>query len=419
MRKAILYSAAVFGVAALVASAFLLQYQSSSTALSSKSNIVVTNFQPGHGFVIQSSAGSQLDDPSTFALGEQSLRITTEGDGSSVFTRKAITPALNFTDRMVKAWIKVDRVDNIRELRISATGDDFRTWTDYWIAGDGASAAFLQNNKWNVITLSLAQTMATGNPDSSRVDSVQVRVTDRGTGEPANVWLNGIALVQRNDRGIVSIAFDDGYESDYTHARPVLDKYHFPATSYVVGSLVGGTGRLSIAQLKNLQDLNGWDIASHSYTHSNLTERARPEIETDLELSKQFLERNGLYKGSEHFAYPYGEFDDDELRSLVQKYFKTARTAAGPGETLPPSDPYRLRAMVVVNTTSPSEVSQRVQDAIAGGDWLILVFHKVVDSDADEDSEYLQSNFEQIVDDIASRGVEVLTVSEVYANGFR
>jgi peptidoglycan/xylan/chitin deacetylase (PgdA/CDA1 family) len=320
---------------------------------------------------------------------------------------------------MVKAWVKVDRVDNIRELRISVTGDDFRTWTDYWIAGDGASAAFLQNNKWNLITLSLAQTMATGNPDTSRVDSVQVRVTDRGTGEPATVWLNGIALVQRNDRGIVSIAFDDGYESDYTHARPVLDKYHFPATSYVVGSLVGGAGRLSMTQLKNLQDLNGWDIASHSYTHSNLTERARPEIETDLELSKQFLERNGLYKGSEHFAYPYGEFDEEELRSLVQKYFSTARAAAGPGETLPPSDPYRLRAMVVVNTTLPSEVSQRVQDAIAGGDWLILVFHKVVDSDADEDSEYLQSNFEQIVDDIASRGVEVLTVSEVYANGFR
>ncbi|MGH9879729.1 MAG: polysaccharide deacetylase family protein, partial [Nitrososphaerales archaeon] len=188
---------------------------------------------------------------------------------------------------------------------------------------------------------------------------------------------------------------------------------------YVVGAMVGGAGRLSIAQLKNLQDLNGWDIASHSYTHSNLTERARPEIETDLELSKQFLERNGLYQGSEHFAYPYGEFDDEELRSLVQKYFSTARTASGSGETLPPSDPHRLRAVLVVNTTSPEEVSQQVQTAIAGGDWLILIFHKIVDSSASDDSEYVQANFEQIVDDIASRGVEVLTVSEVYASGFR
>lgn len=419
MRKATLYSIAAIAGTALVAIALLIQYQSSSTALSSNSNIVVTNFQQGHDFVMQSSAGSQLDDPSTFALGEQSLRITTDGDGSSVFTRKAITPTLNFTDRMVKAWVKVDGVDNIRELRISVTGDDFRTWTDYWIAGAGAEAEFLQDNRWNVITLGLAQTMVTGNPDTSRVDGVQVRVTDRGTGEPATVWLNGIALVQRNDRGIVTIAFDDGYDSDYTHARPVLDKYHFPATSYVVGSLVGSSGRLSVEQLKNLQDLNGWDIASHSYTHSNLTERARPEIETDLVLSKQFLEQNGLYRGSEHFAYPHGAFDSEELRSLVQKYFSTARTALGPSETLPPSDPHRLRVMMVVNTTTPAEVSQQVQAAIAGGDWLILVFHKIVDSDADDDSEYLQGSFEQIVDDIASRGVEVMTVSEVYASGFQ
>jgi peptidoglycan/xylan/chitin deacetylase (PgdA/CDA1 family) len=419
MRKATLYSTAAIAGAALVAIALLLHYQSPTTAISSTGNIVVTNFQMGHGFVMQSSAGSQLDDPSTFALGEQSLRITTDGDGSSVFTRKAITPALNFTDRMLKAWIKVDGVDNIRELRISVTGDDFRTWTDYWIAGAGAEAEFLQDNRWNVITLGLAQTMVTGSPDTSRVDGVQVRVTDRGTGEPATVWLNGIALVQRNDRGIVTIAFDDGYDSDYTHARPVLDRYHFPATSYVVGSLVGGPGRLSVAQLKNLQHLNGWDIASHSYTHSNLTERAGSEIDTDLELSKQFLVQNGLYRGSEHFAYPNGIFDNDELRSLVQKYFSTARTALGPSETLPPSDPHRLRAMMVINTTTPAEVSQQVQAAIAGGDWLILVFHKIVDSDADDDSEYLKANFEQIVDDIASRGVELMTVSEVYASGFR
>ena len=419
MRKATLYSIAATAGAALVAIMLFLQYQSPSSAVSSTGNIVVTNFQPGHGFVMQSSAGSQLDDPLTFALGEQSLRITTDGDGTSVFSRKAITPPLNFTDRMLKAWIKVDGVDNIRELRISVTGDDFRTWTDYWIAGAGAEAEFLQDNRWNVITLGLAQTMATGSPDTSRVDGVQVRVTDRGTGEAATVWFNGIALVQRNDRGIVTIAFDDGYDSDYTHARPVLDRYHFPATSYVVGSLVGGPGRLSVAQLKNLQDLNGWDIASHSYTHSNLTERAGSEIDTDLDLSKQFLVQNGLYRGSEHFAYPNGIFDSDELRSLVQKYFKTARTALGPSETLPPSDPHRLRAMMIVNTTPPAEVSQQVQAAIAGGDWLILVFHKIVDSNADDDSEYLKSNFEQIVDDIASRGVEVMTVSEVYSSGFR
>lgn len=412
----------VAGAAALAA-AFLVMANygnESTTALTSTTNvIVVTNFQQDHGFVRQSRAGEQMDDAGEYALGNQSLRMTTEGNSAPVFTRKELVQSLNFTDRVLKVWLKVQGVDNVRELRVSTTGDDFRTWSDYWIVGPGARADFLPESMWTAVTVSPAQATVMGEPDISRVDSVQVRVVDRGTGEPVTVWVNSIALLPRNVRPVITFAFDDGYETDFSGARPVLDKYHFPATSYVIGTMVGTSGRLSVQQLKNLQDINGWDIASHSYTHSNLTERARPEIEDGLALSKEFLERNGLYQGSDHFAYPYGEFDSEELRALVQKYFSTARTIHGPIETLPPSDPYRLRVMAVSNTTSPEEVSQRVQAAIAGGDWLILVFHRIVDSDADAATKYLRQDFEQIVDDVASRGVDVLTVSQVYADRFR
>jgi hypothetical protein len=64
-------------------------------------------------------------------------------------------------------------------------------------------------------------------------------------------------------------------------------------------------------------------------------------------------------------------------------------------------------------------VSRQVQAAAAGGDWLILVFHRIVDTNPINDMQYRKADFEAIVDDIASRGVEVLTVSEVHARGFR
>lgn len=418
MRRTVAIFLAVAVVAASLIGA-LLGIQTPSTAASPKSEVVISNLQQDHGFVLQSSAGTQQDDLAEYALGTQSLKITSDGNGEPVFTRKELSPALNFTDRMLKIWIKIDGVGNIGELRLSATGDDFRNWADYWISGDKARATFLRDNQWNVITLSSAQATMVGRPDLSHIDSIQLRVSDVGRARQANVWINGIALVPQNDRAVITFAFDDGYESDYTSARPVLDKYHFSATSYVIPSLAGSLDRLSVDQMKKLQDLNGWDIASHSYSHSNLTARVRPEIDDDLALSKQFLQRNGLYRGSDHFAYPYGEFDNDTLRSVVQKYFSTARTAEGPSETLPPSDPYRLRVMMVSNTTSPAEVSQRVQASIDGGDWLILVFHRIVDSDARLDTMYLKSDFELIVSDVASRGVDVLTVSEVYAEKFR
>jgi peptidoglycan/xylan/chitin deacetylase (PgdA/CDA1 family) len=364
--------------------------------------------------------GNQTDDRVDLAMGEQSLRIVTQGDGLPVFTRKSdISPALNFTDRLLKVWIKVNGTDNVSELRVTVTNDEFQTFADYWIAGDmSADASFLRENQWNVLTLSPSQSGFLGSPDISSVNSVQVRVVDNGLGSPVTVWLNSLSLVAKNGRAIVTFAFDDGYNSDYLRARPALDEYHFSGTSYIIASNVGAPGRLTLAQLKNLQELNGWDIASHSYSHSNLTLLSSSEIQNELSLSQQFLENNGLHSGSEHFAYPFGEFDNDDLKQLVPKYYKTARTDGGGVETLPPSDPYRLRVFVVDNSTSPAAVSERVQSAIINSDWLILVFHRIVAQGPVEGSEYLRADFEAIVDDVASRGVDVMTVSEVYESKY-
>lgn len=420
MKRRPMIIVATIVAAAVISSGLALQQRyPAGTAAQYPGEVVVTNFQENHGFVLQSSEGSQLDDTSDFALGEQSLRLATYGDGSPVFARKQLAQPLNFTDKVVKLWIKVDNVDNVGELRVSASGDDFGTWADYWISGEGADASYLRNNTWNMITLSPAAATLTGSPDISRIDEIQFRIADKGTGEPVAVWLNGIVLAPKNTRAIVTFAFDDGYESDYTMARPVLDRYHFAATAYVSGSLIGTPERLSVDQLKKLQDLNGWDIASHSYFHSNMTGLAPTVIESDLVLSKEFLVNNGLYRGSEHFAYPYGEFDSEPLRSLVQKHFQTARTVEGYVETLPPADPYRLRAVVVTNTTTPEEVAQQVRAAISGGDWLVLVFHRIVESGADQETRYLKADFEHIVEELAGMGVDVMTASEVQSAGFR
>ncbi len=392
-----------------------------STAQISNRELIISNFQSDHGFVLVSETGTQLQDAASFALGNQSLKLVTSGDSLPVFTRKSdILPSLNFSDRLLEVWIKVNGTENVSELRVTVTGDDFGTYTDYWIAGDaGMQASFLGENRWNILTLSKSHSTAEGLSDISRVESIQIRVVDDGSGRPVTVWINSLSLVTRNDRPVITFTFDDGFETDYAVARPVLDRYHFSATAYVIPSMVGGPDRLNLTQLRDLQDLNRWDIASHSFSHGNLTSIPPSEIENELLLSQQFLVNNGFRDAAAHFAYPYGEFDNDDLKSQVQKYYKTARTAEGEFETLPPSDPYRLRAMVVTNSTTPSDVSEQVQSAIANGDWLILVFHRIVESDADEEFKYLASDFAAIVDDVASRGVDVMTISQVYDNKYR
>ena len=47
---------------------------------------VVTNFESGHGWTVQSAGGgtSNLNDTTDFAFGTQSIRLTTAGAGASV-----------------------------------------------------------------------------------------------------------------------------------------------------------------------------------------------------------------------------------------------------------------------------------------------------------------------------------------------
>ena len=57
----------------------------------------------------------------------------------------------------------------------------------------------------------------------------------------------------------------------------------------------------------------------------------------------------------------------------------------------------------------------RVSETIENGDWIILVNHGIVDSNADHvHSKYLKSKFERIVKEVYDSGIKVMTISEVY-----
>ncbi|MBF0565985.1 MAG: polysaccharide deacetylase family protein, partial [Nitrospirae bacterium] len=76
----------------------------------------------------------------------------------------------------------------------------------------------------------------------------------------------------------VSLTFDDGYQDFYDNAYPVLRKYAYPSTVFVVSSLVGkentwgGTKKLPVLKLMDWETLarvseGGVDIGSHTRTH--------------------------------------------------------------------------------------------------------------------------------------------------------
>jgi peptidoglycan/xylan/chitin deacetylase (PgdA/CDA1 family) len=82
---------------------------------------------------------------------------------------------------------------------------------------------------------------------------------------------------------VVIINFDDSHESDYTYAKPILDKYGFKATFFEVCNWVeAGYHESDISatwqQIAALQQ-DGMDIEAHTMTHPILNDLSSVRFE--------------------------------------------------------------------------------------------------------------------------------------------
>jgi peptidoglycan/xylan/chitin deacetylase (PgdA/CDA1 family) len=66
------------------------------------------------------------------------------------------------------------------------------------------------------------------------------------------------------------IGFDDGWKSQITYVKPILDKYGFKASFFIVCNYAnsGNIDRMNWQDIAMLQK-DGMDIESHSMTHPN------------------------------------------------------------------------------------------------------------------------------------------------------
>ena len=112
----------------------------------------------------------------------------------------------------------------------------------------------------------------------------------------------------------VNIAFDDGHKSVYDLAFPILKKYNLTATAFVASGIISGEkiddfySTKDMMSAENLLELsaNGWEIASHSVHHLDLTLLSESDLLSELENSKKDLE-NLIGKPVKSLSFPYGK----------------------------------------------------------------------------------------------------------------
>lgn len=121
----------------------------------------------------------------------------------------------------------------------------------------------------------------------------------------------------------ISLTFDDGYESNFTTATPLLQKYGFVATEFMVTDFIGKQGFLTADELKQMQTSRIWDIESHTVNHANLTKLDLPNIILQVTQSRQTLE-SLLGTKVNYFSYPYGFYNESVLRVLMNGRYRLA-----------------------------------------------------------------------------------------------
>lgn len=140
----------------------------------------------------------------------------------------------------------------------------------------------------------------------------------------------------RSDRRII-LTFDDAYDDFLSDAFPVLERFGFKATVFVVVDLIGRTNEwdesegfprrrlLSPNQIRELHS-KGINFGSHTLTHPLLTNLSDRELENEVCDSKRKLE-DLLGAEVSCFAYPYGAVDMRVRGAVARAGYKVALTA--------------------------------------------------------------------------------------------
>lgn len=108
----------------------------------------------------------------------------------------------------------------------------------------------------------------------------------------------------------ILLTFDDGGETTYSRAQPLMQRYGFTGTAYIVYNYVGATNYMTAEQIRALYTA-GWEIGSHGLSHVDLTTTPRKQESEIVESRRRLQSLLGLPVLS--FSYPFGVYDTASL----------------------------------------------------------------------------------------------------------
>lgn len=187
---------------------------------------------------------------------------------------------------------------------------------------------------------------------------------------------------------VVTFTIDDS-TADQLTAVSILNKYALKGTFFVISGYVGASGYLTRDNLNTIAAA-GHEIAGHTVQHPDLTTVPLDEAKRQICIDRANLTSWGYQVTS--FAYPYTGYNANVEAAARDCGYNSARTlgdirspygcpTCDTAETIPPVDPYAVRAPDMVTPSwSLADLQSVVTTAEStGGGWVPFVFHQICD----------------------------------------
>jgi peptidoglycan/xylan/chitin deacetylase (PgdA/CDA1 family) len=159
------------------------------------------------------------------------------------------------------------------------------------------------------------------------------------------------------DKSII-ITFDDGYLDNYQNAFPLLQKYGFTATFFLITDVVGQEGEPAYLTWDQAREMEaaGMDLECHARVHEDLTLNDDDRLIWQVLGCREKMESE-LGQRPRFIAYPSGRYDDRVAAFFASDHFWGGITTQQ--DVVQRSDQlFELKRLRIRNTTTVDELAE-------------------------------------------------------------
>ncbi|MBP0726657.1 polysaccharide deacetylase family protein [Bacillus sp. RG28] len=219
-------------------------------------------------------------------------------------------------------------------------------------------------------------------------------------------------MKKKQNKANIIFTMDDGWDTQYTKAFPILKEKGMKGSIAVIPTKVGTSGYMSLSQLNTLYS-SGWDLMNHTYSHHHLAHLSKQKQKKELSQGRTWLNNHCYKRASDIAVYPYGSYNQDTLNILQEEHYRSARTVID-GIQSNNLKKYEVPTINLLPSTNVEWVKEQIDMAIQTKQTIVFTNHRF-DKEADAaQMNFDPAKFKEIVNYVDSKKdqLNILTYSE-------